>query len=83
MSYVWYNNGLKNEKVFEGKKPKPGFKKGYIIIKNKSVRLNKLNKRYEKLISDLLEKTKQKTEKKIKQLEEKLIEEQKKIYPDS
>jgi hypothetical protein len=79
--YSWYNNGIVNLRV-KNNNPPEGFVKGYIIVKEKIKRLDKLNKYYERKINDFLEKTKKKTEQKIKELEQELIQKQKKIYPD-
>jgi hypothetical protein len=82
MKYSWYNNGIRNKRVFTGEEPPEGFIKGYILIMDKRKRLAKVNKRYEAYIQKMLETAKEKNEKKIKQIEDDLISKQKKIYPD-
>jgi hypothetical protein len=82
MKYAWYNNGVHNKRIFEGKEPPEGFVKGYIIVMNKTRRLAKVNKKYEAYIQKMLDESKKKNEEKIKKLEEELISKQKKIYPD-
>ena len=79
MSYKWWNNGWKNVKIYENNYPPEGYVKGYIITKDKRTRLKKLTERYEKRIQSVLDKHRRLAEKEVKNLENELIELQKKI----
>ena len=79
--YKWYHNDYKNFKNYNDNIPE-SLEPGYKIFKSKSLRLKKLNSRYENKIKKLIEKTELKLKEKIKKIEEDLIEEQKKIYTD-
>lgn len=82
MQFQWYNNGIRNKKIYEGDPIPEGFKKGYIIVMSKTKRLAKLNKNYEKYLKKVLKKEQERNEKRIKKLEQTLLQKQKEIYPD-
>jgi len=79
MNWQWYNNRYKNIKIYEGDSIPEGYIKGYVILKDKRVRLKKLNDLYEKKIEDVLDHYKKLAAIKVKKLENELIEKQKKI----
>jgi len=82
MDFIWYNNGERNKKIYEGQDPPKGYKKGYFIVKNKMERLKKLNKIYDRKIEALEKKTKLQLKLKKEKLEKELKEKQQIIFPD-
>lgn len=82
MKFRWFNNGVRNKKIYEGDSVPEGFKKGYILVMSKTKRLAKLNKNYENYLKKVLKKEQERNEKRIEKLERILLQKQKEIYPD-
>lgn len=81
--FTWYNDGKKNIRIFENDKIPENLHIGYIIRKEKSKRLERVNKIYERNLKNFIEKEKILFEKRILKLNKEYMENQKKIFPET